>query len=211
MADRICSIEDCERPVRARGWCNLHYRRWERTGDPTKILRPVVAGPCSIDGCNSPMRSKGWCENHYQCWRRNGDPEGWVKVRGECSIGGCGGPHAARGWCSRHYKQWLATGDPIPPGPVERFCQKVIFTSCGCCWLWDGATSGGYGSLGFDGEQWKAHRYAWTLTHGPIPDGLDIDHLCFNRSCVNPAHMRLVTRAQNASRKRVSGYSIFEV
>ena len=46
---------------------------------------------------------------------------------------------------------------------------------------------------------WLAHRLSWTLAHGPIPEGLTIDHLCRNRACVNPDHLRLLTNEENAS------------
>ena len=69
------------------------------------------------------------------------------------------------------------------------------------CWVWNGAISGGYGSA-WDGQQvvW-AHRLAYQMAHGPIPDGMTIDHaVCRNTLCVNPAHLELVTRSENAAR-----------
>lgn len=69
------------------------------------------------------------------------------------------------------------------------------------CWPWAGAVSkNGYGTAGTAGT---AHRIAWEREHGPIPDGLTIDHLtdrCTRRDCVNPAHMEPVTRTVNAMR-----------
>ena len=57
------------------------------------------------------------------------------------------------------------------------------------------------GSLGDDrGQQVKAHRVVWSLTNGPIPDGLVLDHLCRNRACCNPAHMEPVTIGENVMR-----------
>lgn len=48
---------------------------------------------------------------------------------------------------------------------------------------------------------WKAHRLAWILVRGPIAKGLVLDHLCGNRACCNPAHMRLCTQAENVRRR----------
>lgn len=69
------------------------------------------------------------------------------------------------------------------------------------CWRWCGAVTGsGYGHLSIDGELVKAHRFVWEITHGPIPPGLEIDHLCRVRNCVNPDHMELVTHKENINR-----------
>ncbi len=70
----------------------------------------------------------------------------------------------------------------------------------GPCWLWTGRLNrGGYG-VGYADRAVRVHRWAYELLHGPIPDGLDIDHLCRVRRCVNPAHLEAVTRRENLRR-----------
>lgn len=68
------------------------------------------------------------------------------------------------------------------------------------CWLWTGYRSGGYGMMMRDGKQVGAHRVAYELLVGPIPVGLQVDHLCRVRHCVNPAHLEPVTREENIRR-----------
>jgi len=93
----------------------------------------------------------------------------------------------------------------------ERFWAKV--DKSGDCWIWTAyVLPVGYGQFGIRKTKMAlAHRYAYEDAIGPIPDGLDIDHMCHNRKCVNPAHLRAVTRKQNlenhsgANRTNLSG------
>ena len=82
-------------------------------------------------------------------------------------------------------------------GTLENLEQHFITEpNCGC-WLWTGALDrGGYGRCGQD----KAHRVSYYLFKGDIPEGLDLDHLCRVRSCVNPDHLEPVTRSINCLR-----------
>jgi hypothetical protein len=72
----------------------------------------------------------------------------------------------------------------------------------GPCWIWEaGKNSHGYGEFTPNSTtRAKAHRFAWELLHGPIPSGLQTDHLCLNRACVNPFHMELVSLVENVRR-----------
>ena len=68
------------------------------------------------------------------------------------------------------------------------------------CWLWAAQTSDGYGRFSVNGRSTRAHRFAWEMRHGPIPDERQIDHLCRVRRCVNPDHMELVDNRTNVLR-----------
>ena len=66
------------------------------------------------------------------------------------------------------------------------------------CWPWPGAKmQKGYGLIWLNGRTQRAHRVAYELHIGPIPDGLMLDHICYARDCFNPAHLEPVTHAQN--------------
>lgn len=68
------------------------------------------------------------------------------------------------------------------------------------CWTWlAGKDRDGYGQYGVDGRSVKAHRHAYELEVGPIPEGMDIDHVCRNRACVRPDHLRPRDHAENSA------------
>lgn len=86
-----------------------------------------------------------------------------------------------------------------PLTPEERFWSKVAKTDS--CWLWTGALSPkGYGDFYVGPTKYRAHRYAYEITKGAIPEGLTIDHLCRVPHCVNPAHLEAVTDVENILR-----------
>lgn len=81
----------------------------------------------------------------------------------------------------------------------ERFTGMYIPEPNTGCWLWLAFVgSNGYGHMGVGGKHIAAHRMAWTLYRGPIPAGMCIDHVCRERTCVNPDHLRVATARMNA-------------
>lgn len=91
----------------------------------------------------------------------------------------------------------------FPPGAHDRFWRKVVKTDG--CWLWTGYRDrAGYGHTRHPGQTRGrmafVHRIAYEFTNGPIPEGLEIDHLCRVRNCVNPAHLEAVTHRENMLR-----------
>lgn len=94
-----------------------------------------------------------------------------------------------------------------PPGcaprpPIERFLAKVMHDGVTTCWHWSGSANPHYGSFAVDASKAHAkrvgaHRFAYETFVGAIPDGKEIDHICRNKLCVNPAHLRAVTRQEN--------------
>lgn len=79
---------------------------------------------------------------------------------------------------------------------IRRFWAKV--DKSGDCWEWQAArTSQGYGHFTMRRKYVGAHRFSYALEYGPIAPGVEIDHRCQNKPCVNPKHLRAATRKQN--------------
>ena len=87
----------------------------------------------------------------------------------------------------------------------QRFAEKYTVNAKTGCWEWIGVIQQNrYGKFAADGEV-MAHRWSYKHYRLPIPKGLEIDHLCRVRHCVNPWHMELVTHAENMQRSDCSG------
>lgn len=128
---KLCNIEDCSRPVRGKGYCNMHYKRWLRNGDAL---------------LNQHLYSLGTPEERYWKFIDKGDND---------------------------------------------------FS----CWIWTGGVAGGgYGRFWVGDHYVQAHRYSYESIRGVIPTGLQLDHLCRNRRCVNPNHLEAVTAKVNLLR-----------
>lgn len=98
----------------------------------------------------------------------------------------------------------------------EKFWAQVDRRGAGECWSWLGRKlPAGYGVINYGVRRSEfgdtvvetsttAHRVAYEFLVGPIPEGLTLDHLCLNTSCVNPAHLEPCTRAENTRRQRAA-------
>lgn len=96
------------------------------------------------------------------------------------------------------------TPDVVPDRVALRLCERVDQSDTFGCWPWTGTIApDGYGLIGWSeaGRSVKAlaHRLAWMLARGPISKGLTVHHRCYNRRCCNPAHLALLTSAENSS------------
>ena len=121
----------------------------------------------------------------------------------DCSVEDCGRKRYVRGFCQRHYTAWLRYGDPLKyqrircSTPEQSFELRTERSESGCL-EWTGTRyRNGYGQIWDGAKNALAHRYAWERENGPIPDGMQIDHACFNRACVEITHLRVASRVEN--------------
>lgn len=131
-----------------------------------------------------------------------------------CSIPDCGRKHKGLGFCQLHRRRFHSTGDPLkvkthivnsddPENRKERFDRKWKKASNGC-WLWQANSrkpvkGNDYerGIFRINKRNIHAHRAAWIIYKGEIPNGLHVLHKCNNALCVNPDHLYLGTHQQN--------------
>lgn len=122
-----------------------------------------------------------------------------------CTFEDCSKPHVGLGLCNAHRMQFRTTGELKPLQrwdrslPAEpRFWQKVDRREPQQCWEWQASfTPHGYGQVKVGKSIKHAHRAAYEYVKGAIPEGAEIDHICHNRKCVNPDHLRIATPKQN--------------
>ena len=91
---------------------------------------------------------------------------------------------------------------------LDRFEAKWVPEPNTGCWLWTATTNDFHGAFWMNGRQQKAHRVAYELYKEPIPKGKQVNHLCSQRTCVNPEHLYIGTQTDNMQdRLRSGGYS----
>jgi len=89
----------------------------------------------------------------------------------------------------------------ISPEDLERFYSKIKFNEDTWCWDWIGTTlQRGYGHFKLKRKNWRPHRLSFAIHKGDLIKGLELDHLCRNRSCCNPEHLKQGTHKVNVLR-----------
>ena len=180
MPDRTCTVEGCSAKRLARGWCSKHYQRWKNHGSTDSLLqeRGTEPPPCSIDGCanrGTGPGGLGYCEKHYRRVQRHGSPHATSRIVGD---------DVAR------FESYLSIGD-APEHALD----------LGPCWLWTGLKNpDGYAVMASDLPTSSGHRWSYRHHIAPLPDGLEMDHLCRVRHCVNPWHLDPVPQSVNKQR-----------
>lgn len=169
---------------------------------------------CEVDGCVRDATRKGLCGAHRARLTKTGSlgpaairPK-VVRLPDACGADDCNRVPVARGYCQTHLTRVTKYGSPdgrmVEVPRHEYFFRHVEFT--GDCWNWTGMKRKGYGrfSNGARNRPCTAHRWSYEFLVGPVPDGLELDHLCRNRACVNPAHLEPVTHDENVKRAQLS-------
>lgn len=129
-----------------------------------------------------------------------------------CSDTSCDRPAKARGMCVRHYARWYKAGGKALVNsyskykdPLEKLWEFTVVNTETNCWEWQrGLSDYGYGRVRLGHRRAFAHVIGWEQMRGPVPEGLELDHLCRNSRCWNPDHLEPVTHQENMRRSALS-------
>lgn len=102
-----CSLPYCSRAKTKRGYCESHYRKWLKYGDPEKRQREIQGDQCIASGCDFKPVSRQYCQRHYEQQKKAG------AFGGICKVAGCESAYRGRGYCNRHYTALMKYGDPL--------------------------------------------------------------------------------------------------
>ena len=178
---KLCSIEGCDKPAKARGWCAAHWWRWRNHGDPLKLADPVEKPDrCEVEGCSNPPNGRrGMCVAHYLRLRRHGDVSIRLRVANGDSL------------------RWLQ--------------DHVDFDGEGCLTWPYGRGTDGRGMMGKVFGTPQAHRVMCFLVNGPPPSDIhEAAHSCGkgHEACVHPKHLRWATPSENCQEKKDHGTEV---
>lgn len=220
-AQSLCSIPGCGKRHVARGYCNRHYLRLRRNGDP--LTAPTRQGRerqrCSVVECGRISFGYGLCNKHYRRWKTHGDPLACKEKIGHapCAIENCGKPSKSRGWCAMHYRRWRFYGDPMelrrtPNGEPQRFFHEVVLRhNSGDCLFWPYArTGGGYAEINTADGPKHVHRMVCEEVNGPPPTRYHVAaHACGkgDAGCVSPSCLHWKTQSENMDDRSSHGTS----
>lgn len=137
---KICIFNSCKKKAIAKQYCDMHYRRFKKFGDPSKVIT-FVPKKCLDSNCDRESKSKGYCDMHYRRLKKTGTTK-LLKDTLNCTISDCQNKHVAKGFCRQHYemnRQKMIIDDKT---------KEMIKNHSGICDIC-GSNRAGYGRRGF--------------------------------------------------------------
>lgn len=184
-----------------------------RNGYKNKQRMADIHNTCTVDGCEFKHKAKGFCSKHYQRFKTNGSTNLLPKreVLPFCKIDGCDLPTRSWNLCSRHYYKLRTKGLDGEYTVVGNDKKRLKINSSiddNGCWIWKKSKWNGYGKTILKGKNMAAHRASWTVFMGEIPQGMQINHKCHVRACINPDHLYVGTQKENVRDTKLAGRKV---
>lgn len=159
-----------------------------------------------------------WKSIFYKGKRTGVDNKNWKRIEMKCKF--CANKffckfslakNIGNNFCSHLcYSKFIKKNNVGEKSPKYKKDRYTIDTNG--CWVWQLCKLPlGYGVLTFQGKKWRAHRFYYEKYKGKIPEGLFLDHLCSNPSCVNPEHLEAVTNKENLHRGKGTKVSDLDI
>lgn len=195
MTDRVCSVSDCDRQAKTRGWCSTHYNRWFRNGDPQASQAVAVKNPglaCREPGCERRASARGLCDSHYKRWR---------VTQTNCFVAGCHRRVRGDGLCVPHLHRLRTYGNPLAGPPIRDRAPNGSPRSI--------HTSGGY-RLVWAPEDMHAQANGYALEHKvvmaeklgrPLLSGENVHHVNGVKDDNRPENLELWVTMQPAGQR----------
>jgi len=120
---RICSIDGCKSKHSGKGFCEQHYRKYKKYGNPLHIFEHIVR-LCSINGCNNKHKGKDFCEKHLDRLKKHGNAE-YQRLPKVCSINGCNNKHKGKSFCDKHLAKFREHNDPLYVADPKETSRKL--------------------------------------------------------------------------------------
>lgn len=224
---KTCSIDGCEKASPQSTVCSMHrQRKWRygsydtrkqiRGDDKARFFSHVMKNDksdcwlwtASLSGGYGVFTVHGsWGSAHrwsYE-YHKGSIPPG-LHIDHLCRNRRCVNPNHLEAVTQRENNVRRAKAQTTKPRGRSKLTDTQRFWSfveiVDGCWVWTRPHADGYGRFSFKGKPWLAHRWSVSYFEGCNPEGMDVDHVCQNKACVNPAHLDVVTRAEHNQRTR---------
>jgi hypothetical protein len=198
VARRLCSVDGCGRPHRARGLCSTHYFRQQKGIDLAPPVRPFYGPTCSVGGCGLPHDSRGLCKMHARRLRASGTVELThvaAKIAGE-------NWRAVPGYEGRY--------EVSDHGRVRSLDREIVRRSGARYWhvgrvLIAGANLDGYPMAQLEGKRFGVHVLVAAAFIGPRPEGMQVNHKNGVKTDNRPPNLEYVTASENVKHAFATG------